>query len=119
MGMMRGTLTALALCPFAAHAMDISCSGTDPDWDISVTGETAQFNYGKSADMTVPQRGSAENRDWPQVLTLLGSRDTAIVILHQRACDTAHVTAWPVEATVLTQKTETPVVLSGCCLPAS
>ncbi len=54
MGMMRGTLTALALCPFAAHAMDISCSGTDPDWDISITGETAQFNYGKSADMTVP-----------------------------------------------------------------
>lgn len=117
MGIIRA-MVLLCACPTLALAGDISCTGSDPTWDISITGESANFTFGKSVDLTIPQRGSAENRDWPQVLTLLGGSDTAILILHQRQCGTEQVTAWPIEATVLTQRSESPIVLSGCCLPA-
>lgn len=109
-------IVALSVSPVAAQSA-FQCAGTSPSWSVEIAGDTAQFVLGTEIDMQIPQQGQAEGRDWPKVMTLLGGRDTAIVILHERRCDTSEVTGWPIEATILTQRSESPVVLAGCCLP--
>ncbi|MFY0691104.1 MAG: hypothetical protein JXR14_04185 [Paracoccaceae bacterium] len=95
--------------------LSLACDGADPDWSLTLHGAQAELNYGGASVLDIPQQSSAEGRDWPKVLTLVGQQDTAIVVLHPRRCDNALVTAYPIEATVLTQRGQSPVVLSGCC----
>ena len=82
---------------------------------MEITGDSATFTYVSADVLNIPQRTSAPNRDWPKALTLLGGRDTAIVILHERSCSTTEITNFPIEVNILTQKAETPVILTGCC----
>ena len=97
----------------------LACEGNSPDWQLGIYGDTAQFSFdGGVVDMTIPQRTQAENADFPKALTLLAARDTAIVILNERSCDTDFVTSFPIEANILTQQSETPVILRGCCTVA-
>ncbi|WP_298357444.1 hypothetical protein [uncultured Litoreibacter sp.] len=121
--MARLTLFAFALVAWPALAQDnlppLACEGDTPDWQLGLYGETAQFTYnGKALDMTVPQITHAESADFPKALTLLAARDTAILILNKRRCDSNFVTAFPFEVNILTQKGETPVILTGCCTVA-
>lgn len=120
--MARLTFAALACLALPAFAQDalppLACEGNDPDWQLSLHSG-AQFTYnGATTDMTIPQRTQAENAPFPKALTLLGGRNTAIVILNEHQCDSAYVTAFPIEANILTQKGEVPVILRGCCTVA-
>lgn len=116
------SLIALVLTRTGALAEDalppLACEGSKPDWQLLLHADSARFTFGKTLDMTIPQRTQVENAPFPKALTLLAHRDTAIVILNERRCDTEHATAFPIEANILTQKGEEPVILRGCCTVA-
>ncbi len=104
---------ALTLVPCALHAesLTLSCGGEDPRWTLDLAGERARFAYlDRESTLDIPQLSIAEGTDWPRAMTIVGPRDSAIVILHQREClGQTH------EAQVLTQRGETPILLTGCC----
>ncbi len=111
--MKRVALFALLVTPFAVHAQDtpdLLCRGDVPEWRLEVIGEQAQFIFPARTEMTVRAETRAERADWPRALTLIGDRDTGILIVHQRDCGTA-----PYEAQMLTQRGQTPILLTGCC----
>jgi len=102
-----------ALLPIATSAdtlPPLSCGGEMPEWSLQIIDDTAQFDFQRQSDMTIPQRTMAEGQDWPHALTLISRFDTAIVIIDQRQCGTD-----PYTAEVLTQRGETPILLTGCC----
>ncbi|RVT84211.1 hypothetical protein DXV76_11010 [Rhodobacteraceae bacterium CCMM004] len=102
---------ALALCAAApAAAQDVVCLGTAPNWSLRITGDTARLRTTREIDFDIPHRARAEGRDWPRALTLIGLRDSAVVVLDRLQCD-----AHPVTAHVLTQRGTTPILLTGCC----
>jgi hypothetical protein len=114
MGIVGKTLL-LMICAGPAAAQTYSCAGSNPDWTMQIDGASATFSYVAADVLDIPHQTTAHDRDWPKALTLLGGRDTAIVILNDRICSTAEVTDYPIEANILTQKAETPVILTGCC----
>ena len=101
-----------------AHAQSIpfSCEGTDPNWEINIAGDNADFTYGRSFNFTIPQRNDAEHRDWPKAMTLVEEeqRYTAIVVIDQKACSN-DFGDYPFSAYVLTQRASIPILLAGCC----
>ena len=120
--MARLTTLVLILAAVPAMAQDpdeMQCAGSGagsvPDWQLELSGDTATFEFGQTSQMDIPQRATAIGADWPQALTLIGGRETAIVILNVRQCSTSEITGYPLEVTILTQKGEQPLVLSGCC----
>jgi hypothetical protein len=113
LGLLAGTLFALTTLP--SFSQDYACAGSNPDWTLDITGTTASFSFVNADSLDIPHISTAKDRDWPKALTLLGGRDTAIVILNKHLCSTAQITNYPIEANVLTQKAETPVILTGCC----
>ncbi len=124
MGMTRVFGAALlgAVTTLPTHAQDLLppliCEGVGPDWSLTMTPDEGEFTFaGPPLTMPIPQESRAEGRPFPRAYTLLGGRDTAIVILNERRCDTPVVTGWPYEANILTQKGEQPVILFGCCQP--
>ncbi|MEP5760555.1 MAG: hypothetical protein ABJ327_14820 [Litoreibacter sp.] len=86
-----------------------------PDWTLEIDGDAALFTNPDPLDMTIPQRSTAQGREWPQAFTLIGGRDTAIVIMNERTCSTRTTTNYALEVHVLTQDGEEPVILTGCC----
>jgi len=108
------TLGAL-VAPAAAMAQDrFSCRGKAPDWALQVDEATAQFRFLSETDMDVALSTNAEGQDWPRALTLIGDRDTAIVVIERETCsETA-----PYRAHVMTQRGQTPILLTGCCEPS-
>jgi hypothetical protein len=120
MGIRLATLACLLAVPaFADELPALNCEGVAPDWQIAIKGDTAQFKYRFDEQMDIPQRSSAEGADWPKALTLIGRQSTAIIVLNERRCSTPHGDGFPIEANVLTQKAETPVLLTGCCTIAN
>ena len=109
-----GKSLILMLCACPAFAQTYSCAGSNPDWTLEINGDAAEFSMAE-VPMRIPQISTAKDRNWPKALTLLGGRDTAIVILNERVCSTEEITAYPLEANILTQVGETPVILTGCC----
>lgn len=101
------------LLPFWASAENLpplSCSGSDPAWSLDIGIDTATLDFQRQSDMTIPHQTTAEGRDWPKAMTLISRNDTAIVIIDQETCNgTTH------SAQVLTQRGETPILLTGCC----
>lgn len=110
-------LTVIASLPASAAetGLHYKCDGDQPDWTLTISGDDAQFSLSPDTAFRVPQRTNAEGREWPKALTLISERDTAIVILNESTCSSATMTGLPIEAFVLTQKGETPVILRGCC----
>ncbi len=111
--MMKHIPLALAMLPtsgIAAPLPSLACQGAAPDWMLTIAGGTAQFTFQRQSDMTIPHQTSAEGQDWPKALTLISRNDTAIVIIDNRACNEA-----PYTAEVLTQRGQTPILLTGCC----
>ncbi|MFV2052744.1 hypothetical protein [Aliiroseovarius sp. YM-037] len=117
-----GSVLLAGLCFGAAMAEaelpPLACEGAAPDWTLTLAGPVAQLTIERPIDMTVPQSSVAEGADWPRALTLVGDRDTAIVILDEEMCSTAHAKGFPIEAHILTQRGTTPILLTGCCTVA-
>ena len=113
MGMWKKVIIICAALPSGALGQalpDLTCQGQSPDWSLDITQDTAQFDFQRKSDMTIPHTATAEGQDWPRALTLISRNDTAIVIIDQRQCD-----GDAFHAQVLTQRGETPVLLTGCC----
>lgn len=114
---------AVGLAPLMSNTGDaedlpqLICDGHKPDWQLELQTDQGTLTYRGTTQMTIPQRTQAEGAEFPKALTLIGGRNTAIVILNQRNCSTDIVTGFPFEANILTQKGETPVILAGCCRP--
>lgn len=98
------------------QAQSYSCVGVDPAWTLALSQDTARFDYIGAAEMTIPQVSRAEGRTWPLAMTLISAdySSTAIVLLHDRSCS-IDGESHPVEAQVLTQRQDLPVLLTGCC----
>ncbi|MBT0956789.1 hypothetical protein IV417_05290 [Alphaproteobacteria bacterium KMM 3653] len=110
----------LALPAAAQEAFgDMLCSGAG--WRLEITGDAARFAFLSDSAMTIPlttyAEGTVEGIGYPRALTLIGETDTAIALLHRRACPEPQGDA-PIEAQVLTQRLQTPVLLTGCCRAA-
>ena len=109
-------IIALSVVPYVTNAQTqtFSCQGSDPNWSLEISEEAATFAFlDRTSDLSIPQKSTAEGHDWPQAMTLIGPRDSAIVILHNRTCNgETH------EAQVLTQRGEIPILLTGCCTVA-
>ncbi len=92
----------------------ILCSGTDPDWKLGITSETADLTYKRHVRLKIPQSTSAINRDWPKAFTLIARTDTAIVVLDRDAC-LLDGKEFPISVDVLTQDGSAAIMLTGCC----
>ena len=109
----RHLFIALCAIPNAilADSFALTCEGSTPDWSLDLTETEARFAFlDRESVMDIPQRSTAEGADWPKAMTLIGPRDSAIIVLHQRSCQQAEF-----EIQVLTQRGETPILLTGCC----
>lgn len=107
--MFRTTLAALFLAtPLAAE--NYICSGSAPDWELTITGSDAIFDFERKNSFQIPDTAFAEGRDWPQAKPLIGDFDTAVVILDKDSCETGDLSV-----DILTQRGQTPVLLTGCC----
>lgn len=103
-------LILLPLWASAETVPPLSCSGSNPAWSLDIGTDTATFDFQRQSDMTIPHQTAAEGRDWPRAMTLISRNDTAIVIIDAERCGEADYTAQ-----VLTQRGETPILLTGCC----
>lgn len=106
------SVRAAALCLFAfpVLAESYSCAGSGPDWELEIGPARATFEFQRKNHFDIPQQSAAEGRDWPKAMTLIAEFDTAIVVLDRGDCNTH-----PIRAHVLTQRGQTPILLTGCC----
>jgi len=105
-------ITAVLLaCASPALGDGYHCTGQDPDWQLQFDEVQAQLVFPATTDMDVMLITRPQGRDWPQAYTLIGERDTAIVLLENENCapDAAF------RAHVMTQRGQTPILLTGCC----
>jgi len=94
------------------------CGGIDPSWSLEIQDEEAVYTAPdvEQIDYTIPHVTTAEGRLWPQVLTLLAQRDTALAIVRPMQCsDTASDTKFDWMIDVLTQRNGEAIALTGCC----
>ncbi len=103
-------LLVLALLPAPALAERFICDGAEPRWTLEFDEASARFGFPADTDMEVMNDIAAEGADWPRAFTLIGDRDTAIVLLEQEACGDVAL-----RAHILTQRGQTPILLTGCC----
>ena len=116
--MLKRTTTAVLLATSAVQAEPpLACEGYEPDWFLTLAGPVAQLRYLRKTDFDIPQSTTAEGRDWPRAYTLIAEFDTAIVVINETACILGDQT-WPITAHVLTQRGQTPILLTGCCTVA-
>lgn len=107
--MFRTSLLAIVIAtPLAAE--DFICSGSDPDWSLTITGDIAIFDFERKNSFQIPDTAFAQGKDWPRAKPLIGDFDTAVVVLDQDSCETG-----PISVDILTQRGQTPVLLTGCC----
>lgn len=120
-GFGRFSVSALLLSCIAneVSAESFSCTGNTSGWELQINGDAASFSISPEEEFVIPQISTTDDGAWPRAYTLIGGRDTAILVLHERMCSNDRVTNGPYEATVLTQQGETPVILSGCCIAQS
>ena len=90
----------------------LDCAGSNPEWQLTIAGEQAEFAFAdRASKLDIPQRSTAEGANWPVAMTIVGPRDSAIVLLDQKACGTEDIAAH-----VMTQRGQTPILLTGCCV---
>ena len=88
----------------------MSCAGADPSWSLVLDDGKAEFDFRRQSEMDIMLDTPAQGSEWPRALTLIGRGDSAILILENRACENRNITA-----RILTQRGETPILLTGCC----
>ena len=111
-----GPVAALMLATLAssAAAQTYGCRGVDPSWTLEIRDAGAIFDFGRRFAFEIPLVSTPENRDFPKVYTMIVAFETAIVILDHDACALPGQD-FPMSADILTQRGETPIVLTGCC----
>ncbi|KMW56925.1 hypothetical protein AIOL_001883 [Candidatus Rhodobacter oscarellae] len=107
---------ALSLSTLPAWSQSYICSGQAPNWRVEFDAVQGRFSFPAPTDMDVMLVTTAEGAadGWPRAFTLIGERDTAIVLIEQEACG-----AQPLRAHVMTQRGQTPILLTGCCTAAA
>ena len=100
----------LVLVPTLALSQPFVCEGADPRWTLEFDEATGRFGFPADTEMEVMNDIPAEGADWPRAFTLIGDRDTAIVLLERETCGEA-----PLRAHVLTQRGQMPILLTGRC----
>ncbi|WP_370229998.1 hypothetical protein [Cognatishimia sp.] len=102
----------LAVCLLATPALadNYICKGSDPDWELTINGSEAIFDFERKNTFQIPDTAIAEGRDWPRAKPIIGDFDTAIAILDKASCETG-----PFTVDILTQRGQTPLLLTGCC----
>lgn len=104
-------LACLIVCLPAAAGADLACSGDAPVWHADIRGETATLTFrGAARDFDIPSVVEALNDPDVRAYSLIGNRDTAILIVAPGRCNATDLTGH-----LLTQENSTPVVLTGCC----
>ncbi len=98
----------LASAAVAGEELNLSCSGEN--WSLELRGTEVQFSFMRDTQMEVMLDTPAEGQEWPRAMTLIGERDSGVLIIDVRACG-----ASPYSAEVLTQRSITPILLVGCC----
>ena len=100
-----------AVVAVPAEAQSYQCAGESPRWQLEFDQVQARFVFPAPTEMDVRLVTQAEGREWPQAYTLVGERDTAIVLLVRDQCpETGEYGAY-----VLTQRAQSPILLTGCC----
>ena len=100
----RKTLIISALCTIPHAAFGLSCQGSSPDWALTLTDSDARFQFNGTSEMQIMQDDLSENDQSIRAITLVGPRDSAIAII-----------ADGTTVTVLTQRGQSPIILSGSC----
>ena len=110
-------LFSAATCA-ASDRPPLLCGGVEPSWSLEIGAEDAVFTAPdtEQIDYAIPHSTRAEGRRWPQVLTLLAQRDTALAILRPIQCsDTMSDISFDWTIDVLTQRNGEAIALTGCC----
>lgn len=107
---MRSIFFAILCAATPAMAEDFICAGQNPDWELTITGDTGIFEFERKNSFNIPDTAVALGQEWPQAKPLIGDFDTAIAILDQDSCPTG-----PIAVDVLTQRGQSPILLTGCC----
>lgn len=100
----------LALAPQAGLAQDLGnmrCDG--PNWVLELWPPNARFSYPSAVDMEFKHEAIAQGESWPRAYTLIGDRDTGILILEAAGADQSR------RALFLTQRAGQPILLDGTC----
>lgn len=109
-------LIATTLC-LAPATQALTCWGAAPNWRITLGtlgDNTATFQLrDKTGTFTLPHTATALNDPDTTAYTLIGSSDTAILLVHPGRCNSQNLTAH-----VMTQDHGTAILLSGCCQKA-
>ena len=100
---------ALAL-PGTVLAQSYECAGQSPEWQLELDLASARVQFPTTTQMEVMLSTPAEGKDWPIAYTLVGERDTAIALLERETCGSDEI-----RAHILTQRGQTPILLTGCC----
>lgn len=103
-------IIALFTVPHVAGAQDLTCSGQDPTWAITTTQTQATFVFDPMSEMDIMQDDVALHADHTRAMTLVGPRDSGILITTTSTCNDLEL-----QRTYLTQRGESPIILSGCC----
>ena len=109
-------LTATSVA--ASDRPPLLCGGVEPFWSLEIGTDEAAFTAPdvEQIDYTIPHVAKAEGRPWPQVLTLLAQRDTALAIVRPLHCsDTMSDIKFDWTIDVLTQRSGGAIALTGCC----
>ena len=121
MGIARSFIVSLAfVCSAKAENVrpPLLCGGVEPSWALALEAEEAVFTAPdvEQIDYTIPHTAVAAGRSWPQVLTLLAQRDTALAIIRPMQCsDTMSDISFDWMIDVLTQRSGEAIALTGCC----
>lgn len=94
------------------------CGGVEPFWSLEIGAEKAVFSAPdvEQIDYAISHVAVAEGRLWPQVMTLLAQRDTALALVRPTQCsDTMSDTRFDWTIDVLTQRNGEAIALTGCC----
>lgn len=104
-------LCAAATLAFPALADVMQCSGTRPNWQAELNGDTATFTLrDRTGDFAIKLTTPAKNDPDTTAYTLIGDTDTAILIVSAGRCNTSdHI------AQILTQDRSEAILLTGCC----
>lgn len=94
----------------ASVAQTFTCTGTEPSWTLTLDPAQARLVFPAPTDMDVMLETPVQGADWPRAYTLVGDRDTAIVLIEREACGEALY-----RSHVFTQRGQTPILLGGCC----
>ncbi|MCP3972301.1 MAG: hypothetical protein GY717_18655 [Rhodobacteraceae bacterium] len=111
-------LTLLLFCAITASpasAAQFLCRG-DPGWILDFDESLARFTFLGVTEMEVMLETRAEGADWPRAFTLVGERDTAIVLVENEICPSGgEAQDLPYRTRVFTQRGQRPILLTGCC----